>query len=70
MEAELRNFLVANYGFNAWRDVLKVQGDLTKRTTGKEKKTGAFSRSDYGMDISVSYNCYVCWIRNIYNCKY
>ena len=38
MEAELRNFLVANYGFNAWRDVLKVQGDLRKERQAKKRK--------------------------------
>ena len=37
MEAELRNFLVANYGFNAWRDVLKVQGDLRKERQAKKE---------------------------------
>jgi len=31
LESELRNFLVANYGFDAWRDVLKVQGDIRKQ---------------------------------------
>lgn len=31
LEAELRNFLVANYGFGAWQDVLKIQGELRKQ---------------------------------------
>ena len=30
MENELRNFLIANYGFNAWQDVLRIQAKIRK----------------------------------------
>ena len=47
--------------------MLKVQVNYEKND--RQRKKGAFDRSSYGMDISVSYNCYVSWIRNIYNCS-
>ncbi len=31
MEDELRNFLIANYGLNAWNDVIRIQGQLRKQ---------------------------------------
>jgi|14_taG_2_1085336.scaffolds.fasta_scaffold00177_35 molecular chaperone GrpE (heat shock protein) len=30
MENELRNFLIATYGLNAWQDVLKIQAQIRK----------------------------------------
>ncbi len=30
MENELRNFLIANYRFNAWQDVLRIQAKIRK----------------------------------------
>lgn len=30
MENELRNFLIANYGLNAWNDILRIQADIRK----------------------------------------
>lgn len=39
MENELRNFLIANYGFNAWQDVLRIQAQIRKeRISMREKK--------------------------------
>lgn len=39
MEAELRNFLIAHYGMNAWQDVLKVQAKIRKeRLAEKDRK--------------------------------
>lgn len=39
MENELRNFLIANYGFNAWQDVLRIQAKIRKeRMAMKEKR--------------------------------
>ena len=39
MENELRNFLIANYGFNAWQDVLRIQAKIRKeRIAMKEKR--------------------------------
>lgn len=30
MELDLKNFLIANYGFNAWNDLLRIQRDIRK----------------------------------------
>lgn len=39
MEAELRNWLIAHYGMNAWQDVLRIQGQIRKaRLAEKERK--------------------------------
>lgn len=39
MEAELKNFLIAHYGMNAWNDVLRIQGELRKaRLAEKQRK--------------------------------
>jgi small neutral amino acid transporter SnatA (MarC family) len=39
MEADLRNFLIAHYGMNAWQDVLRVQAQIRKqRIAEKERK--------------------------------
>lgn len=31
MEDELRNFLIAHYGLNAWNDVVRIQGQLRRQ---------------------------------------
>ena len=31
MEEELRNFLIAHYGLNAWNDVIRIQGRIRKQ---------------------------------------
>ena len=38
MEAELKNFLIANYGFNAWNDVLRIQGELRKARLAEKRR--------------------------------
>ena len=39
MENELRNFLIANYGINAWQDVLRIQAKIRKgRIAMREKR--------------------------------
>ena len=42
MELDLKNFLIANYGFNAWTDLMKIQRDLRaaklEENRRKEKK--------------------------------
>ena len=37
MEDELRNFLIANYGLNAWNDVIRIQGQLRKQRLEEER---------------------------------
>src|SRR5210317_1121722 len=31
MENELRNFIVGQYGVNAWQDIIRIQADLRKK---------------------------------------
>ena len=39
MEAELKNFLIAHYGMNAWQDLLRVQAQIRKaRLAEKQRK--------------------------------
>tara|TARA_A100000171_G_scaffold43771_1_gene46043 strand:- start:349 stop:816 length:468 start_codon:yes stop_codon:yes gene_type:complete len=42
MELDLKNFLIANYGFNAWTDLMRIQRDLRaarlEEKRRKEKK--------------------------------
>ena len=39
MEADLRNFLIAHYGMDAWQSVLRIQGEIRKkRIAEKERK--------------------------------
>ena len=38
MENELRNFLIANYGFNAWQDVLRIQAKIRKERIAMREK--------------------------------
>lgn len=37
MEEELRNFLIANYGLNAWNDVIRIQGQIRKQRQEEER---------------------------------
>ena len=37
MEDELRNFMIANYGLNAWNDVIRIQGQLRKQRLEEER---------------------------------
>lgn len=37
MEDELRNFLIANYGLNAWSDVIRIQGQLRKQRLEEQR---------------------------------
>lgn len=41
MEAELRNFLIAHYGMNAWQDVLKVQAKIRKERLAERNRKEA-----------------------------
>ena len=41
MEAELRNFLIAHYGMNAWQDVLKVQAKIRKERLAEKNRKEA-----------------------------
>jgi hypothetical protein len=38
MENELRNFLIANYGFNAWQDILRIQAKIRKERIAEKKR--------------------------------
>ena len=38
MENELRNFLIGNYGFNAWQDVLRIQAKIRKERIAMREK--------------------------------
>lgn len=38
MEEELRNFLIAHYGLNAWNDVIRIQGRLRKERQAEEER--------------------------------
>jgi CHASE3 domain sensor protein len=31
MENELRNFVIGQYGMNAWQDILRIQADIRKK---------------------------------------
>jgi hypothetical protein len=31
MENELRNFIIGQYGVNAWQDIIRIQADLRKK---------------------------------------
>jgi hypothetical protein len=37
MEDELRNFLISNYGINAWNDVIRIQGQLRKQKLEEQR---------------------------------
>ena len=36
MENELRNFIVGQYGMNAWQDIIRIQADLRKKQKEEE----------------------------------
>ena len=37
MENDLRNFIVGQYGVNAWQDIIRIQGDLRKKQKEAEQ---------------------------------
>ena len=41
MEADLRNFLIAHYGMNAWQDVLRVQAQIRKQRIAEKQRKRA-----------------------------
>lgn len=38
MEMELKNFLIANYGMNAWSDLMRIQRDLRKERLEEKRR--------------------------------
>ena len=38
MEMDLKNFLIANYGFNAWNDLQRIQRDMRKAKLEEKRK--------------------------------
>ena len=38
MEQDLKNFLIANYGFNAWNDLLRIQRDIRKARLEEKRR--------------------------------
>lgn len=38
LENELRNFLIAHYGLNAWQQVLKIQAEIRKAKLAEKKR--------------------------------
>ncbi len=38
MEMDLKNFLIANYGFNAWTDLMRIQRGLRKERLEEKRK--------------------------------
>jgi hypothetical protein len=38
METELKNFLIAHYGMNAWNDVLRIQADIRKARLAEKRR--------------------------------
>ena len=38
MEMELKNFLIANYGINAWNDLMRIQRDLRKERLEERRR--------------------------------
>ena len=38
MEMDLKNFLIANYGFNAWNDLQSIQRDMRKAKLEEKRK--------------------------------
>jgi len=41
MENELRNFIVGQYGVNAWQDIIRIQADLRKKQKEEELRLAA-----------------------------
>lgn len=38
MENELRNFVTGQYGFSAWQDIIRIQGQLRKARIAERRK--------------------------------
>jgi hypothetical protein len=38
MEQDLKNFLIANYGFKAWSDLMRIQADLRKERLAEKRR--------------------------------
>lgn len=38
MENELRNFIIAQYGMNAWQEIIRIQGELRKKQKEEERR--------------------------------
>ena len=38
MENELRNYLIATYGLNAWQDLLRIQAELRKKRLEEKRQ--------------------------------
>lgn len=38
MENELRNFIVGQYGMNAWQEIIRIQGELRKKQKEEARK--------------------------------
>jgi len=41
MENDLRNFIVGQYGVNAWQDIIRIQADLRKKQKEEELRLAA-----------------------------
>jgi len=41
MENDLRNYIVGQYGVNAWQDIIRIQADLRKKQKEEELRLGA-----------------------------
>ena len=48
MEMELKNFLIANYGMNAWSDLMRIQRDLRKERLEEKRKRKKRIDDNYG----------------------
>ena len=56
MELDLKNFLIANYGFNAWTDLMKIQRDLrAARLEEKRRKQKRFE--DFMEAVGLGFVC-------------
>lgn len=38
MENELRNFIIGQYGMNAWQEIIRIQGELRKKQKEEARK--------------------------------
>lgn len=38
MENELRNFIIGQYGMNAWQEIIRIQGELRKKQKEEERR--------------------------------
>tara|TARA_Y100000022_G_C13085539_1_gene299771 strand:- start:165 stop:632 length:468 start_codon:yes stop_codon:yes gene_type:complete len=56
MELDLKNFLIANYGFNAWTDLMKIQRDLrAAKLEEKRRKQKRFE--DFMEAVGLGFVC-------------